>query len=41
MINNNYEVVAQKTFAFVPPTLLLTDLQKLVEARTWYLNLHS
>ena len=25
---------------FVSPTLLLSDLEKLVEARTWYLNLH-
>ena len=33
---SNYEVVAQRTFVFVPGTLLLSDLQKLVEARTWY-----
>ena len=26
-------------FAFVPPTLLLSEL-RLVEARMWYLNLH-
>ena len=31
---SNYEVVAQRTFAFVPLTLLLSDLRKLVEART-------
>jgi len=36
---SNYEVVAQNTFAFVPPALLLSDL-KLVEARMWYLNMH-
>ena len=35
----NYEVVAQKTFDFVPFTLLPSDL-KLVEARTWYLNFY-
>ncbi|XP_074628340.1 uncharacterized protein LOC141886180 [Acropora palmata] len=34
-----YEVVAQRTFAFVPRTLFLIDL-KLVEAITEYLNLH-
>ena len=36
---SNSEVVTQRTFSFVVPTMLLSDL-KLVEARTRNLNLH-
>ena len=38
-LQSNNEVVAKRTFAFLPPTLSPSDL-KLVEARTWYLNLN-